>query len=80
MHPMKAAYSTWLQDQLVLVPNLDAWVCDVCGDFMHDPDKIASIELLIGSKSGSSRKDRHPQHNGDPSDQPILSTDRSRSA
>jgi YgiT-type zinc finger domain-containing protein len=80
MHPMKAAYSTWLQDQFVLVPNIDAWVCDVCGDFLHDPDKIATIELLVGNKSGASHKDRNPQPNGDSSDHSILSTDRSRSA
>lgn len=79
MHPMKAAYNTWLQNQFVLVPNVDAWLCDVCGDFIHDPDTIASIEILVGNKSGSSRKDRHQPPNGDSSDHPILSTDRSRS-
>lgn len=79
MRPTKAAYNTWLRNQLVLVPSVDAWVCDVCGDFLHDRDTIASIEMLVGNKTGSSHQDRHPRPNGDSPDLSILSTNRSRS-
>lgn len=45
-----ATYTQWLGSQLVLVPNVLAWQCDVCGDFAYDDETLTRVELLLGSQ------------------------------
>ena len=46
----KATDAMWLGGQLVLVPNVAAWQCDVCGDFAYDDETLTRVELLLGSQ------------------------------
>ena len=41
----KATYAQWLDDQLVLVPNVSAWQCDVCGDFAYDEERRSRVRF-----------------------------------
>jgi hypothetical protein len=38
----------WLDSHLVIVPNVPAWTCDVCGEVMIDTDIITRLDLLLG--------------------------------
>ncbi|MBM3126429.1 MAG: YgiT-type zinc finger protein, partial [Chloroflexi bacterium] len=31
MQPRLITYFTWMENELVTVPNFPAWICDVCG-------------------------------------------------
>lgn len=45
-------------DQLILVPNVMAWQCDVCGDFAYDDETLTRVDFLLGSsmrRSGPSQ-------------------------
>jgi YgiT-type zinc finger domain-containing protein len=39
----------WVGDRPVLVPNIVVWVCDMCGDTLHDMDMIDRLTLLLGN-------------------------------
>lgn len=36
MHLQHITYFTWLDEELVTVPNFPAWVCDMCGRREYD--------------------------------------------
>ncbi len=40
-------YFTWLNIELVTVPNFPAWVCDVCGRREYDPRAIKWLNALL---------------------------------
>jgi YgiT-type zinc finger domain-containing protein len=44
----KATYTVWFHGQLVVLPNVNVWMCDVCGDFAYDDDTITRVEMLLG--------------------------------
>ncbi len=63
-------YFTWLNDELITVPNFPAWVCDVCGRREYDSREVSRLNTLLSSegrrpatrrgsrRSGSNRMDR----------------------
>lgn len=48
-------YFTWLNDELITVPNFPAWVCDVCGRREYDSHAVARLNTLLSSE-GRRRK------------------------
>lgn len=40
-------YFTWLDDELVTVPNFPAWVCDVCGRREYDTRAVMRLNTLL---------------------------------
>jgi YgiT-type zinc finger domain-containing protein len=58
MQPLSSTYTTWLEGNLVVLSNVDGWLCDVCGDFVYDPEAIARAELLLGSSARAVHDDR----------------------
>jgi len=64
-------YFTWLNDELITVPNFPAWKCDICGRRDFDPRSVTWLNTLLNPATGRSagrrtrRRPRHPQ-----SDQP----------
>ena len=48
-------YYTWLNDELITVPNFPAWVCDVCGRRDYDERAIMRLNTLLSSE-GRRRK------------------------
>lgn len=51
MQPLTTTYTSWLDENLVVLSNVDGWMCDVCGEFLHDPEAVARTELLLGSSA-----------------------------
>jgi YgiT-type zinc finger domain-containing protein len=58
-------YFTWLNDELITVPNFPAWVCDVCGRREYDPRAINWLNTLLHPETGRNRvhSQRHPGDN-----------------
>lgn len=49
-------YFTWLNDELVTVPNFPAWVCDVCGRREYDHRAISWLNTLLNPEAGGRHK------------------------
>ena len=49
-------YFTWLDDELITVPNFPAWVCDLCGRREFDPRAVAWLNTLLNPATGRKPK------------------------
>lgn len=56
LHLEHITYFTWLDQELVTVPNFPAWVCDVCGRREYDPRAINWLNTLLHPDTGSQKK------------------------
>jgi YgiT-type zinc finger domain-containing protein len=45
-------YFTWLNEELITVPNFPAWVCDVCGKRDYDGRAISQLNTLLSHEAG----------------------------
>ncbi len=45
-------YFTWLDDELITVPNFPAWVCDVCGRREYDTRAVSWLNTLLNPSTG----------------------------
>ena len=45
-------YFTWLNGELITVPNFPAWVCDVCGRREYDGRAVSWLNTLLNPESG----------------------------
>jgi YgiT-type zinc finger domain-containing protein len=52
-------YFTWLNVELVTVPNFPAWVCDVCGRREYDPRAVKWLNTLLNPEAG--RRSNRPR-------------------
>jgi len=52
LQPRYVAYFTWLGNELVIVPNFPAWVCDVCGKREYDEKAISWLNMLLDPNAG----------------------------
>ena len=48
LQPHRATLTYWAGNQLVLIPNKKAWVCDVCADATLETGPIEQLEALLG--------------------------------
>ena len=58
MHMEAVTYFTWLNKELVTVPNFPAWVCDMCGRREFDPRAITWLNILLNPATGRSSVQR----------------------
>lgn len=54
MHLNHITYFTWLNDELITVPNFPAWICDVCGRREFDPRAVTWLNTLLNPAAGRS--------------------------
>ncbi len=54
MHMEAVTYFTWLDKELITVPNFPAWVCDMCGRREFDPRAITWLNTLLNPATGRS--------------------------
>jgi YgiT-type zinc finger domain-containing protein len=47
-------YFTWLNEELITVPNFPAWICDLCGRREYDPRAITWLNTLLNPEAGRS--------------------------
>ena len=58
MHLRYLTYFTWLDEELVTVPNFPAWVCDVCGQREYDQRAISWLTAMLNPETGKSNTSR----------------------
>ncbi len=58
MHLEHITYFTWLDNELITVPNFPAWVCDMCGRREYDARAIAWMTALLNPETGKSSSTR----------------------
>jgi YgiT-type zinc finger domain-containing protein len=51
-------YFTWLNDELITVPNFPSWVCDVCGKREYDSHAVSWLNMLLSPTTGRKHKPR----------------------
>ncbi len=61
MHLQFITYFTWLDKELVTVPNFPAWVCDVCGKREYDERAVNWLTTLLSPNAGQTTIS-HPRH------------------
>jgi len=52
MHLQHITYFTWLDEELVTVPNFPAWVCDMCGRREYDERAISWLVTILNPETG----------------------------
>ncbi|RJP47661.1 MAG: YgiT-type zinc finger protein [Anaerolineaceae bacterium] len=52
MHMRFITYFTWLNEELLTVPNFPAWICDVCGRREYDQKAISWLTMLLNPNAG----------------------------
>ena len=55
MHLSYITHFTWLNEELITVPNFPAWVCDICGRRKFDPRAVAWLNMLLNPAGGRER-------------------------
>ena len=62
MHLQHITYFTWLDEELVTVPNFPAWVCDMCGRREYDARAISWLTTILNPETGkASTSKRRPR-------------------
>jgi YgiT-type zinc finger domain-containing protein len=51
-------YFTWLNEELITVPNFPAWVCDLCGRRDYDYRAISWLNTLLHPETGRKKHAR----------------------
>jgi YgiT-type zinc finger domain-containing protein len=66
-------YFTWLNEELITVPNFPAWVCDICGRREYDSHAISRLNTLLNSEGSRPKLKKKGQHNprSRPTDQAL---------
>jgi len=55
MHKTNVTYFTWLNGEMITVPDFPAWVCDICGKREYDHEAINQLALLLSPASEGNR-------------------------
>lgn len=58
LHLEYLTYFTWLNDELITVPNFPSWVCDVCGKREYDNHAVTWLNMLLSPTTGRKRPPR----------------------
>jgi YgiT-type zinc finger domain-containing protein len=66
MHLQFITYFTWLDTELVTVPNFPAWVCDVCGKREYDERAVNWLTTLLSPNAGQTTIPRPTPHRAPP--------------
>lgn len=75
VRPQYITYFTWLNDELVTVPNFPAWICDLCGKREYDQRAISWLTTLLepdAGKSSRSKRKPHPYQHSTDSTSPAI--------
>jgi YgiT-type zinc finger domain-containing protein len=52
LHLRYITYFTWLNEELVSVPNFPAWICDICGRRVYDQHAITWLTAMLNPETG----------------------------
>jgi YgiT-type zinc finger domain-containing protein len=59
-------YFTWLDEELIMVPNFPAWICDLCGRREYDEKSISWLSMLLNPNAGRPTGRKPASHPGTP--------------
>ena len=59
LQPRRVTYASRLGDQLLILPDIHVYICDVCGESLYDPETTARIEMLLGVDVATAAPSRH---------------------
>jgi YgiT-type zinc finger domain-containing protein len=62
MHLQHLTYFTWLDEELVTVPNFPAWVCDMCGRREYDTRAISWLTTILNPETGKAAPTKRRPH------------------
>ena len=62
MHLQHITYFTWLDDELVTVPNFPAWVCDMCGRREYDSRAVSWLVAILNPETGKTAAPKRRPH------------------
>lgn len=67
MHLEYLTYFTWLNEELITVPNFPAWVCDLCGRRDYDSRAITWLNTLLHpeARRGAARRRQNQPANAE---------------
>ena len=51
-------YYTWIENELVIVPDFPCWVCDVCGHRDWDQAAVFNLGMILSPAAGTPAFDR----------------------
>lgn len=51
-------YFTWLNEELITVPNFPSWVCDVCGRREYDQRAVSWLNTMLTPGTGRGKTSR----------------------
>jgi YgiT-type zinc finger domain-containing protein len=70
-------YFTWLGQELIMVPNSPAWICDMCGKRDFDERAISWLTMLLNPNAGkpTQRPKRAPRPGATKRNLPSLPLD-----
>jgi YgiT-type zinc finger domain-containing protein len=54
LQPHRTTFTHWHAGDLVVVPGVQAWRCDYCGDAFFDNEALGRLVLLLGPETTSS--------------------------
>jgi YgiT-type zinc finger domain-containing protein len=52
MHLEFVTYYTWLNTELITVPNFPAWICDICGHREYDRRAVSWLSMMLDPNAG----------------------------
>ena len=52
-----STYYTWIENELVIVPDFPCWVCDVCGHRDWDQAAVFNLGMILSPAAGTSTFD-----------------------
>jgi YgiT-type zinc finger domain-containing protein len=56
--PTSAPYLRWLGDKIMLIPNVPAHTCDICGKMAYDADFMQRLQLLLDKLTSEERSNK----------------------
>ncbi len=65
-----ATYFTWIDDELITVPDFPCWICDVCGKRDWDSHALMQLNLLLSPNAGKVQQKRRPLSTAEPEKKP----------
>ena len=71
MHLQYLTYCTWLNEELVTVPNFPSWVCDLCGRRDYDSRAVTWLNTLLNPETGRSGTRRNNRNSPPPPPRPA---------
>jgi len=66
-----ATYFTWIDDELITVPDFPCWICDVCGKRDWDTQALMQLNLLLSPNAGKIQSRRKPLPAAEPESKPA---------